>query len=78
MIKYFVLNENILGYIIPTIPNDLQILHASVLKGATTDRLQGSLSISSLDKIRVAKLEDFIDFRVMLPPDFLTQGMELY
>lgn len=54
--------ENILGYILPELPNSLQILHASVLRGAVVDRLAGSISLP--EKWRLATGEDFKDFLV--------------
>lgn len=54
--------ENILGYILPELPNSLQILHASVLRGAVVDRLAGSISLPP--KWRLATEQDFERFAV--------------
>jgi hypothetical protein len=64
------MDENILGYIIPAVPNTVQILHASVLRGSTCDRLQGSVPfpIGRPNDVRDATLDDFKAFRVMPPP----------
>lgn len=60
--QYVVRDENILGYIVG---NFLGILHASVLRGANTCRLQ-TLTYIPIDKSRVrpATLKDFETFRV--------------
>ncbi len=59
--KLVVLNENTLGYILPELPNYVQHLHASVLRGATgnTNSLVGSL-----DKVRLASEKDFNEYNV--------------
>lgn len=54
--------ENILGYILPELPNSLQILHASALRGAVVDRLAGSISLPK--KWRLATEQDFERFAV--------------
>jgi len=54
--------ENILGYILPELPNSLQILHASVLRGANVGLLAGSVPLP--EKWRLASAQDFADFRV--------------
>ncbi len=60
-IKLVVLNENTLGYIQPELPNYVQHLHASVLRGA----YQSSPSlIGSTDKVRLASENDFSEYRV--------------
>jgi hypothetical protein len=60
-IKLVVLNENTLGYIIPELPNYVQHLHASVLRGATGS--SPSL-VGSTDKIRIASEKDFHEYGV--------------
>jgi len=60
-IKLVVFNENTLGYILPELPNYVQPLHASVLKGGVnTIRL-----IGPSDKIRLASELDFEEYRVV-------------
>ena len=62
-IKLVVFNEHTLGYIIPEIPNQVQILHASVLKGAVWSLSKSSDYIGKNDKVRLASEQDFKDFR---------------
>ena len=57
-----VFNEHTLGFITPNLPNNCQILHASILRGAT--KTDGSVLISWNDKIRLATEKDFDAFRV--------------
>ncbi len=60
-IKLVVLNENTLGYIQPELPNYVQHLHASVLRGA----YQSSPSlVGSTDKVRLASENDFSEYNV--------------
>lgn len=60
---YHVMNENTLGFILPTQPGYLSVLHGSVLKGGH-DWKNGPVPISSLDKLRDATLADFDEYRV--------------
>ncbi len=53
--------ENILGFITNDQPEILQILHASILKGAVVGLNQGSILLP--EKIREATSEDFETFR---------------
>ena len=62
MIKLVVLNNHTLGYIIPEIPNCVQILHSSVLKRATNNGY--SVPLNSSDSIELASEKDFEEFRV--------------
>jgi hypothetical protein len=69
-IKLVVLNEHTLGYIFPRSSYEgewknlvyVNILHASVLKGAT--QTSNPVLLCSTDKIRLASEKDFDDFRV--------------
>jgi len=62
--RYFVLNEHTLGYTIDEMPGYLGILHTSVLKGSTFDRLSGPVVISPSDTLRPATKADFDEYRV--------------
>jgi hypothetical protein len=63
--SYFVLNGHTLGYVYSTQPNTFGILHASILKGSTFDRLAGFAAISpGIDILKPATLADFAEFRV--------------
>ncbi|MDR1091168.1 MAG: hypothetical protein LBL79_08850, partial [Prevotella sp.] len=59
-----VLNEHTLGYILPELPDSVQVLHLSILKGAPFELYPDSKMISSNDKVRLASEQDFDDFRV--------------
>jgi hypothetical protein len=61
MTKYFVLNENTLGYIDPI--GRFDPLAGSVLKGGL-DWKNGPISYFSMDDMRPATLQDFEDYRV--------------
>jgi hypothetical protein len=60
-IKIVVINENCLGYILPEIPNKVQILHASILKGGN---YYDGVSTMINKSVRLAKKEDFDIYRV--------------
>jgi hypothetical protein len=65
MTQYLVLDEHTLGYIDPRQPHVFGILHASVLRGSTFDRLAGfTLVQPGIHNLRPATLEDFEAFRV--------------
>jgi hypothetical protein len=60
--KLVVFNENVLGYIIPELPNNVLILHSSILKGSRfTDRSHITLDMGVC---RLATEQDFDNFRV--------------
>ena len=63
-IKLVVLNEHTLGYIMPELPNWVQVLHSSILKGAPFEMWPSSKYICSPDKVRLASEKDFNSFRV--------------
>ena len=64
-IKLVVYNGHTLGYILPELPNSVQILHSSPLKGAVgTTNLQNNFHINKLEEVRLASEKDFADFRV--------------
>ena len=62
--KLVVLNEHTLGYIIPSLPKYVQVLHSSILKGSPYGNWPGSILIGSGDKIRLASSVDFNEYRV--------------
>jgi hypothetical protein len=62
--KIVVLNEHTLGYITPDLPNYVQILHSSILKGSPYGLHPDSILIGSGDKIRLASSIDFNEYRV--------------
>lgn len=73
--KYVVQDEHTLGYLDDRLPNQVQILHASPLKGASNyGPLASYNSIGDSTKIRPATKEDFDSFRVMVPSDFYAAG----
>jgi hypothetical protein len=68
-IKFIVVNENILGYVLPSIPNSCQILSSSIVRGASVTWVNGSYPISSNGKNwRLATKTDFETFRVNYSP----------
>lgn len=64
-IRYVVIDEHTLAYVIPQQPNRYGILRASILKGATSGRLDGwDFFRGPKQKVRPAKTVDFVEFRV--------------
>ncbi len=63
-IRLVVFNEHTLGYILPELPDRVQVFHSSILKGAPFELYPDSKVISSLDKVRLASEQDFDNFRV--------------
>lgn len=62
-IKLVVVEENVLGYIMPKLPRIVQILHTSILKGSRfSDR--SVIYTDYVKSIRLTSKEDFSDFRV--------------
>ena len=61
-IKLVVLNEHTLGYIFPQLPNYVQVLHASILKGAPFELWPSRKHIGSQDTVRLASRKDFEAF----------------
>lgn len=60
--KLVVFNNHTLGYIIPELPNYMQPLHASILKGAPFETHPSSKYIGKSDNVRLASEKDFNDF----------------
>lgn len=66
--KYVVCDEHTLGYLMGN--GWVGVLHESVLKGAAFSVHPGPKVVSQFSNVRPATLEDFAEFRVMVPPDF--------
>lgn len=64
--KLVVVNENMLGYIIPELPNYVGILRSSILRGATYPENTGPYLLGSSDKTRLASEKDFDVYRVSM------------
>ena len=62
-INLVVLNEHTLGYIQPELPNYVNVLHASILRGAPFEVHPSSKLVSKSDNIRLATEQDFEDYR---------------
>jgi len=65
-IKIVVFKEHTLGYILPQLPKYIQVLHASVLRGAINDGSHGGLLIHSDNDWRLADRSDFEAYRVCI------------
>jgi len=63
-IKLVVADENTLGYIDPRVPDHLNILHGSILKGSNLDWRNGPTYVMGRN-IRLASEKDFNDYGVM-------------
>lgn len=65
-IKLVVFNNHTLGYIFPSMPNSISILHESLLRGAphTTNAFPDSKHINATDSVKLASEKDFNDFNV--------------
>ena len=61
--KYIVLNENTLGYIFDDQPDVMGVLAGKPQLGGH-DWFNGPVSMTTIDKTRVATLKDFEFFRV--------------
>lgn len=61
--RFVVVDENVLGYVLPGAEDTVNILHASPLRGATVTDLDGFFPMP-LDGVRPAVRKDFEDFRV--------------
>lgn len=67
-IRYVVVNEHTLGYVYGEQPRTLNILRASVLRGAgEPDPLRAQTPLNASDTVRLATLQDFADFKVQPP-----------
>lgn len=73
--KYVVLNEHTLGYLIPEWKNAVGILRASVLRGSPHSDQDGwTMFVPGSDQVRAATEEDFQAYRVQLPRDYFTSS----
>lgn len=64
--KLVVFNEHTLGYILPELPNYVQVLKESILRGATFRMFPDNSLIHSTDKVRLASEKDFDSFNVSM------------
>lgn len=65
-IRLVVFKEHTLGYILPDLPDRVQVLHQSILKGATFKTLPDFEQITSKKDIRLASEKDFEEYRVCM------------
>lgn len=63
-IQLVVYKEHTLGYIDPALPNSVQILHSSALKGSPRITSGDSFHINDKNEIRLANEKDFDEYRV--------------
>jgi hypothetical protein len=65
MIRFVVVNENILGYVDPSQPNQAGVLASSVIRGASHSWKDGPYPLRTDGRdVRPATRQDFMDFRV--------------
>ena len=62
-IKLVVYNEYMLGFIDPQLPQYIQVLSDSILKGSPLGLWPSSVLINKRDNVRLASRKDFEDFR---------------
>lgn len=65
-IKLVVVDERILGYIIPEMPDTLGIFHSSILRGASFEYLPEPKSLRPGNIVRLASKKDFDEYRVSM------------
>ena len=68
--KYFVLEEHTLIYREKHYPaNSYGVLKASIIRGSNFSPLTGSITVSPLERLRLATKDDFRAYNVTVPPD---------
>lgn len=65
-IKLVVYNNHTFGYILPEIPNEVQVLRDSILKGAPFAVHRDSFVINKGDKVRPVQRSDFDVYRICI------------
>lgn len=73
--KIVVVNEHTMGYILPSTPNFVNVLHASILKGAPFQVFPSPMPVSG-NNIRLARRSDFWDFRISMEGYFYDEEYE--
>jgi hypothetical protein len=73
--RWLVLNEHTLGYVVEDAPSTLHIVTARCWKGAP--QRSGMVCITSGDVVRPATREDFEDYQVALPLQFAREKESL-